>query len=59
MQFFGGDGAGGIAGLAILGGVILDVIIALIWFPLILKRAKYSVRVINDQGIETLKRTSS
>ena len=59
LQFFGGDGAGGIAGLAILGGVILDVIIALIWFPLILKRAKYSVRVINEQGIETLKRTSS
>lgn len=58
LQFFGGDGSGGIAGLAILGGVIFDVIIALIWFPLILKRGKYSVRVINGLGLESLKRVS-
>ncbi|MBO6103814.1 prolipoprotein diacylglyceryl transferase [bacterium] len=58
IQFFGGDGAGGIAGLAILGGVILDVIIALIWFPLILRRPKYTVRVIDDNGIEGIRRPS-
>ncbi len=58
LQFFGGDGEGGIAGLAILGGVIFDVALALIWFPLILKRPKYNVRVINDSGIESLRRTS-
>lgn len=58
IQFFGGDGAGGIAGLAILGGVILDVVIALIWFPLILRRPKYTVRVIDDNGIEGIRRPS-
>lgn len=57
-EFFGAAGTGGMAGLAILGGVIFDIIIALIYFPLILRRPKYNVRVSNDIGLETLKKVS-
>ncbi|MCV3734320.1 prolipoprotein diacylglyceryl transferase [Ureaplasma miroungigenitalium] len=37
-------------GLAVQGGVIGGVIVALIWFPLILRKPKYHVRDVNADG---------